>query len=157
VWTASWDPSGGRLVAGSSSEAVKIWDPWSATLLETLDGHAGWANHATWSPDGSTDLVASASLSLQEGQSSILRTWDVGSGQTTHQFSGHTYYVYQVRWSPDFSRLASVGLEGAVFVWDAATGDVLQDFENPEDYGYGIAWSPNPDVPRVAAGFLSAN
>jgi len=156
VWTASWDPAGTRLVAGSSSEVTKIWDPWSATLLETLDGQAGWANQAAWSPDGSTDLVASSSLSLHEGQSSILRTWDVNSGQSLHMFSGHTYYVYQVRWSPDFSRLASVSLDGSVFVWDPA-GEVLQDFENPDDFGYGIGWSPNLEVPRVAAGYLFEN
>ncbi|KAI9797211.1 MAG: hypothetical protein M1833_005620 [Piccolia ochrophora] len=57
---ASWDPKGGRIIAGSGDRTVVIWDTKTGKLLYKLPGHKGTVNDARFSP-GPDPIVVSGS------------------------------------------------------------------------------------------------
>src|SRR5262249_18828878 len=111
-------------------------------------GNGDFVLAVSWSPDASSNTVASISL---DGS---LRLWDVDSETQLNAFSGHTDFIYRVRWSPDYSRIATAGVDGSVKIWDAATIELLFNFQEPYEFAYGVAWSPDCLRPRLAGSFV---
>jgi WD40 repeat protein len=59
VTTAAFDRKGKRLVTGSPTGSVRIWEWRTGTILGVLRMHGDYVNAAEFSPDGS--LIATAS------------------------------------------------------------------------------------------------
>ena len=112
----SFSPDGKRLVTGTESGLVKVWDveasiaSASGQELFTLSEHNGPVFHTVFSPDGT--LLASGSA---DGTAII---WDANSGQQRFQLSGHTGIVPYVAFSPDGKHLATANWDGTTKVWD---------------------------------------
>jgi Prp8 binding protein len=50
LFKASWDPTGGKVIAGSGDNTVVVWDANNGKLLYKLPGHRGAVNDARFSP-----------------------------------------------------------------------------------------------------------
>ena len=125
VWTISFDPGDGRLLATACpcdpTKAVHVLDPSSPEpelLLEDIPGIVDTApTSAAFSPDGT--LMATA------GRDGKINLWSTETGADVSTLVGHTQFVSFVTFSPDGSRLASTSSDGTAKIWDLATERLL--------------------------------
>ena len=101
-------PDGRTLASASYNGTIRLWNPDTGQLQNSLEGHADGVLSVAFSPDGK--ILASAS------PSSTIRLWEVHTGQLLTIFEGHT----AVAFSPDGSRLASGHGDHMVQLWDVA-------------------------------------
>ncbi|OQD78613.1 hypothetical protein PENDEC_c001G00665 [Penicillium decumbens] len=125
VHSMAFSPGGRLLASGSDDHIVRLWDPATGALQQTLQGHSGPVQSVAFSPDGR--LLASGSADR------TVRLWDpVGALQQTLQ--GHTGPVQSVAFSPDGRLLASGANDHTVRLWDPAMGalqQILQGHSGP--------------------------
>jgi WD40 repeat protein len=115
----------GRLASGSHDHTVRLWDPATGALQQTLTGHFAWVLSLAFSPDG--QLQATGSVD------NTVRLWDPVTGvlqQILQQSEDHWNQVRSVAFSPDGRLLASGAGDHTVRLWDPATG-VLQQTLRP--------------------------
>jgi WD40 repeat protein len=105
-------------VSGSDDNTVRIWDPVTGALTQTLEGHLGSVNSVSFSPDGR--LLASGS------EDNTVRLWDPATGALARTLEGHSGSVYSVAFSPDGRLLASGSIDNTVRLWDPATSALTQ-------------------------------
>src|SRR5260221_209067 len=106
-----------QLVSGSN--AVRLWDPATGALLQTLnttDG-ASWINAVAYSPDGKR---------LASGwNDGAVRLWDLATGAVLLALNTTASYISAVAYSPNSKQLASGrnnSTGGVIMLWDPATG-----------------------------------
>jgi WD40 repeat protein len=112
-------PDENILASGSRDRSIKLWDPVTGKLQDTLIGHTEDVMSVCFSSDGK--LLASASYDT------TVRLWDVASGKAIRIFEGHTNRAFSVCFSPDSKQFASAG-DATVRLWDVASGAVLKVF-----------------------------
>src|SRR5262249_16424387 len=104
--------------------------------LLTLVAHAGGANDAAFSPDGTR--IASA------GEDRPVKRRDAQTGLPVRTFPGHDDVVTSVAFSPDGTRLASAALNGTVVIWDILTGRTIHTIEGQRGKLFSrVAFSPD--------------
>ncbi len=111
----AWSPDGQILASAHQDGPIRLWSA-DGELLQTLEGHAGWARGVAWSPDGR--LLAST------GESHRVCVWDAETGQRIAKPRAGSMAVWSVTWSPDGSRFAagsgvydSADSDGTIVVW----------------------------------------
>lgn len=109
---AYYSPDGSMLAAGSSGfepdYAVRLWDPITAEIQRTLEGHTTDVRDLEFSPDGG--LLASC-----DGDG-VTRLWDPKTGQLL-QVLEQPWPTYSLAVSPDGGRLAIGGYDGLIRIW----------------------------------------
>jgi WD40 repeat protein len=100
---------------------VILWDVASGKELRHLNGHTGWINRVTFTPDGAA--LASG------GADKTIRLWDVASGEEKMTLHGHAQYIGAVSISPDGRLLASSDLDGMIKLWDISNGKERASFQ----------------------------
>ncbi len=108
--TASWSPTGTRIVTGDRDGTLEIWDVATGESLYTLEGHTDSIECVDWSPDGSRIVSGS--------DDTTLRIWDPEAGQCLLTITGHTDGVSSVAWSPDGTRILSSGHD-MIRIWES--------------------------------------
>jgi WD40 repeat protein len=154
----SWSADGKRLACSTPQHTtIRLWDPDTRKLVQTLPGHGKPLRSLSWSPDG--QRLASAA---EDGK---VKLWDVRSGRPTATFP---YFIKQERpqfnlmggntfasasvlsWSPDGKRLAVAGEDEEIKVWDVGAGKELVTLRgDPANEARGrhnvvcaVAWNP---------------
>lgn len=138
VTATAWSPDGTYLASTGNDLTLRLWDPATRQLLNTLElDEVGTA--LAWSPDGaqllSGDWDTNATL------------WDISTGAESagesDSFGGHDERVTAAAWSPDGSRVATVGRGGLLILWDVASGDALAEIAAHTGDIRAVTWSPD--------------
>ena len=121
-------PDGRTVATAGDDGTVKLWDPATAELRETLVAHPGIVYAVAFSPD--SKMVASG------GDDGKVKLWDVGTGTLRRDWLAHPGWIYSLAFSPDGRLLASGSHqdEGRVKVWEAPTGKLRHTLEGHRDY-----------------------
>ena len=84
----------GTILAVLLDDTVMLWDVTTRTNIATLEGHRGWVNSVSFSPDGTT-------LASGSGDDTV-KLWDVATGTNIATLRGHTdwgqFSVVFTRW-----------------------------------------------------------
>jgi len=142
AYAVAFSPDGSRVLAGTRSNVVKLWDAATGEVVRTFSGHKDWVNDVAFSPDGT--MVVSGS------KDRTLKLWDVESGSDLRTLAGHKGWVNGVAFSPDGSKVASVSDDQTVKIWDVATGEQLASLTGHKDWILAVAFSA--DGTLVASG-----
>ena len=79
VWSVGFDPSGKKLVSGSSDKTVRVWDATTGEPIGSpLAGHSERVNCVVFSPNGK--VIASCSGEGYMRDNSV-RLWDASTGE----------------------------------------------------------------------------
>lgn len=130
-------PDGHTAATAGDDGTVKLWDPRTAELRDTLLAHPGVAYAVAFSADGKTLATG--------GDDGRVKLWDVSTGALQREWLAKGW-IYCLAFSPDGKLLASGSHqdEGRVKVWDAATGTLRHTLEGHREYMvHAVAFSPD--------------
>ncbi|MBC6473272.1 MAG: hypothetical protein GDA48_11015 [Hormoscilla sp. GM102CHS1] len=109
VYAVAITADGQMLVGGCGDNTIKIWNPATSGLVQTLSGHAGKVYAIAISPDGK--LLASGS-----GDEKI-KIWNLETGEIVDTLSGHTGGVRTIAFSSDGKTLVSGAQDMTMKIW----------------------------------------
>ncbi|HEU0036513.1 MAG TPA: protein kinase [Kofleriaceae bacterium] len=130
----AFSPDRARLVTGSESGVVKLWNLADRTVVATLDRPAGGAYVARYRPDGAELAVA--------GEDGRVRIYSA-AGAPLRTLAGHTAAVWGMAYSPDGALLATASDDHTARIWDARTGAALRTLGPQPDQVNGVAFDPS--------------
>jgi len=133
---AEFSPDGRRVITGAHDLIARVWDVATGREVLELVGHQEQVTIATYSPDGSQILTASA------GPDNTVRLWDAATGRLRLLLAGHGDDVPDARFSRDGRRIVTASLDRTARVWDAAYGRQIAVLTHP-DKVWSAAFSPD--------------
>ena len=114
VTTASFDPSGKRLVTGGIDHTAAVWNAATGRRLHLFTDQLGAVTDAVFGPEGR--LVVTTSTD------GATRVWDARTGARLALMLGHTNAVVGAAFSRDGRFLVTTSDDGTARVWEAGTG-----------------------------------
>lgn len=141
----------GRLLAGNSTNGMKISDLKSGRDLRFLRLDTAMLTSAAFSADGQRLAVA-----YQKSNESEVKVWHAISGQELLSLKGGGgCIIVHLAFSPDERLLAAASSDGNMILWDAASGKELHKVRDMALWQKGafvcrVAFSP--DSQRIAFG-----
>jgi len=109
VYAVAITADGQMLVGGCGDNTIKIWNPATSGLVQTLSGHAGKVYAIAISPDGK--LLASGSSDEK------IKIWNLETGEIVETLSGHTGGVRTIAFSSDGQTLVSGAQDMTIKIW----------------------------------------
>ncbi len=137
IMSLSVSPDGNRIVAGTRSGSILLWEDEEHSVARKIYHEEGDAIYSVrFSRNG--ELVAAGSLRGNLG------VWDVSSGRLVARLTGHSARVMDIEFSPDNKKIASVSFDGTVHLWDALNfGSAPVVFSEHESWVHSVAFSPS--------------
>jgi WD40 repeat protein len=150
VLAVAYSADGSSLSTAGADGFIRLRDPATGAVKQTLDGHEGGATSVVFLPGGA-QLVGGAA----DGSASL---WDVNIGKRTRMFrpaapaaksADGVRRITSVTVSPDGGMLAtcSASADSAygdriVRVWDVRTGDLKPEIATSQTAGRFVVFSP---------------
>ena len=135
VTSVAWSAAG--LASGSFDATLKIWDPTSGELVESLSNRAAiWS--IAWAPDGDRIAVGASSNSVN--------TWSTSRADVVSTLVGHTNWARAVAWSPtaaDEVASAAGERDQTLRRWDATTAQQTAMYQAHTWLIYSVRASPD--------------
>jgi WD40 repeat protein/serine/threonine protein kinase len=139
VSSVQFSPDGRSLAAGYRDGNVRIWDPGTSRMVETLPAHTGFVVSISFCPTNPR-WIATA------GSDDSVQVWDWQSRRKIHSWPADTAHrdygtAYCAAFSPDGRFLAAPGEKGELAVRFAETGRDAYRLAGHERGVYSVAFS----------------
>jgi WD40 repeat protein len=149
VFSVAFSPNGKILATGSRDGTVRLWDPSTGKLANTLCP-LQLVSALAFSPDGEKLAIGTNTFQSVE-------IWDLELQERTHEFHAHWANVTNLAFSPDGEVLASASNDGSVRLWrlsELPPTRSLPDVLNPQfsfpdqKAGWGVSLAVSPQGER---------
>jgi guanine nucleotide-binding protein subunit beta-2-like 1 protein len=110
------------IVSGGWDRLVKIWNLTNCKLRTNLEGHTGYVNAVTVSPDGS--LCASG------GRDGTARLWDLNEGKHLYSLEAGDI-IHALTFSPTRYWLCAA-TQSSIVIWDLETKNLVADIRSSQ-------------------------
>ncbi|WNZ21761.1 protein kinase [Leptolyngbya sp. NK1-12] len=106
-----------------------------ATMLKTLEGHAGTVRCLTFTPDGQRLITGS--------NDQTIKVWNVDTGQLLFTLTGHTSAIRSLTVKSDGSTLVSGSDDQTIKLWNLGNGQEIGTLKGHTSYLNAVAISPD--------------
>ncbi|MFL5328861.1 MAG: protein kinase domain-containing protein [Gemmataceae bacterium] len=112
VFAMEFSPDGSVLATADEDGAIRLWNPITGELRETLRGPRGPVVALAFSADGQSLVTG--------GNDQVVRLWDIRTGNLRASFLGHPAGVTGVRLLSDGATIVSADSDGWIKKWNSA-------------------------------------
>lgn len=135
IWSFDYNKVTGKLIAGSYSKKINIWD-FKTTRIETsLEGHDKSVLAVRLSPDGRFAVTGSLDRSV--------RVWSTDSAKEFMKLDRHSDNILVVKFHPSGKYFASASLDKTIRLWDLDSGRIVKTYSGHEKGIMDIDFSPD--------------
>ncbi len=120
VWSFDYNEKSNKIVAGSYSKKVNVWDFRSGNIIASLDGHDKSVLAVCFSPDGRYAITGSLDRTV--------RVWDAGSSTELQKLERHSDNILAVKFHPSGKYFASASLDKTIRLWDLDSGKIVKTY-----------------------------
>jgi len=139
--------SSGMVISAHLDKSLRFWDVRNGQLEHIIDGLHG--NQVT-----SVCLSPNAKHALSCGRDNVIHMVDVGKFERVMSFRHDDFYCGPVAtkacFSPDGQFVASVSINGSIFVWNTASGKIERIIPPRTQNSSGVAVSWNASGHQIA-------
>ena len=129
----------GKTLASGSYQEVKLWDPETGALKQTIGGFIDRVVALNYSRNGKY-LATGGGAATEDGEVKIFEA----SGKPVIDLKApHSDTVLGVCFSPDSTKLATCGADKFVKVWEVPSGKFLKSFEGHTHHVLDVGWKPD--------------
>ncbi|KAJ8901225.1 hypothetical protein NDN08_007074 [Rhodosorus marinus] len=132
---------GDGAVSGSEDGLVRLWDVRKEVEVGSVDAHDG--------PVTDVRVCELEGLVYSSGDDGYVKVWDVRTGRCVREFHGHNDPCSQIALLGN-DKVASAGVDGAVWVWSTATGERIAGCQ--VDYAWPVWCIKAFDAHHVISG-----
>jgi WD40 repeat protein len=143
VQAAGFTPDGTRIVTGSSSGVVMVWDAITGTSQREFSLHLDPVQSLAFSPGGAFVVTGDTA-----GRAFVSRLNDGAS----IRLIGHTAAINAVAFNRDGSQIVTASEDGTAIVWDAASGEALYTLRGHTGPVNAAAFHPTRNRVMTASG-----
>jgi WD40 repeat protein len=129
----------GKTLASGSYQEVKLWDPETGALKQTIPGFADRVVALNYSPNGKY-LATGGGAATEDGE---VKIFEANSKPVVDLKAPHSDTVFGVCFSPDATKLATCGADKFVKVWEVPSGKFLKSFEGHTHHVLDVGWKPD--------------
>lgn len=137
-----FDPTGTRLLLGSDTPGMTIWEARTGKLLSHEKRFPSAVIRGDWSSDGR--LIAAAYYD------NVIRLHDAADGRVIRELFGPNLWIAEIRFINHDTQVMASSDDGNVYVWDVASGGKPRIVSGHVRGVYGLSISP--DGERLATG-----
>ncbi|HJX71958.1 MAG TPA: WD40 repeat domain-containing protein [Bacteroidales bacterium] len=124
IWSFDFNDHTKKVIAGSYSKKVNVWDFFSGEIIASLDGHEKNVLAVCFSPDGRYAVTGSLDRTV--------RVWDADSAKELQKLERHSDNILAVQFHPSGKYFASASLDKTIRLWDLDSGKVLKTYAGHE-------------------------
>jgi WD40 repeat protein len=133
IWSMDYNSSSHKVIAGSYSKLIKVWNYDNASMLLTLSGHEKSCLSVALNAAG--DLAVSGSLDKS------VRVWDLTAGDQVKKLEIHSENIFAVAFHPSGKYVLSASADKTIRLWALETGKVVRTYKGHEASIFDVRFS----------------
>lgn len=132
VWSVILSPDSKTLISGSADHTIKIWNPETGKVVQTLVGHT----------DAVRSLTSNGKTLISGSGDRTIKIWNLETNQLLQTLDQGSP-VWSVAMSQDGQTLISGSEDGTLKIWHLPTGKLLQSIQAHPNRVFSVALSPD--------------
>lgn len=139
----AYAPDSELLAAGGGNDVLRLWNPKTGDLVQTIN--EPWVHAMAFTPSGHTLLFGGSQRSI--------RLWNFKLGKETGRLDGHKATIKALAVSPDATTIASGSQDGLISLWNMENKRKVIELTGHTEEITSLAFSPiDSNVFASAAG-----